>query len=180
MFDVGCSMFAFTLHHGPVASEARGRSALRMTFDELFWRRAVVAGSCLVYWGGVFVQARRVRRFIGKSPNVKPRGTKEKFLWAGWLFVILVWLVQPLVIAGQTLPSWLRPVPTLLNAATLVCGLALLVGGYAGTLWCYAIMGSAWRMGINRKERNELVTRGLYGVVRHPIYGLQIVMLAGA
>jgi protein-S-isoprenylcysteine O-methyltransferase Ste14 len=35
-------------------------------------------------------------------------------------------------------------------------------------------------MGINRKEKNALVTRGPFGVVRHPIYLFQIVMLAGA
>ena len=51
--------------------------------------------------------------------------------------------------------------------------------GYAGTLWCYAAMGNTWRIGINRREKNPLVTQGPYRVVRHPIYLFQIVMLVG-
>ena len=51
--------------------------------------------------------------------------------------------------------------------------------GYAGTLWCYTVMGSAWRMGVNRSERTALVTRGPFQFVRHPIYLCQIVMLVG-
>jgi protein-S-isoprenylcysteine O-methyltransferase Ste14 len=41
-------------------------------------------------------------------------------------------------------------------------------------------MGDHWRIGIDHAERNSLVTRGPYGVVRHPIYLFQIVMLTGA
>ena len=59
-----------------------------MPADNLFLNRAVVFVSVLVYWGGVLVQARRVRRRIGKSPNLKPRGTKEWLLWAGWLLML--------------------------------------------------------------------------------------------
>jgi protein-S-isoprenylcysteine O-methyltransferase Ste14 len=54
----------------------------------------------------------------------------------------------------------------------------MLVAGYAGTLWCYVAMGNAWRMGVNRTEKTELVTRGPYGFVRHPIYLFQVIMVA--
>ena len=64
-----------------------------MPAETLFLNRAVVFASVLVYWGGVLVQARRVRRRIGKSPNLNPRGTKERLLWAGWMFVIIGWVV---------------------------------------------------------------------------------------
>ena len=111
---------------------------------------------------------------------MKPRGPKENVLWLGWFLVVVVWLGQPFAIGDGLLPEWLRPAPALLYRATLFFGLALVVAGYAGTLWCYAIMGDSWRMGINRNEKNALVTRGPYGVVRHPIYLFQIVMLAGA
>ena len=61
-----------------------------------------------------------------------------------------------------------------------MAGLALVVLGYAGTLWCYVAMGATWRIGINTKEKTILVSHGPYRWVRHPIYGLQVVMLAGA
>ena len=69
--------------------------------------------------------------------------------------------------------------PALVNRVGLMSGILLVVLGYAGTLWCYSIMGDAWRMGIDRNEKTRLVTQGPYQVMRHPIYGLQVMMLAG-
>jgi protein-S-isoprenylcysteine O-methyltransferase Ste14 len=151
-----------------------------MTSDEFFWRRAIVSASAIIYWIGVWILARRVRKQIGRSPNLKPRGTKEKVLWVGWLVVILVWVGQSLVV--RTVSDWPGVVffPSLLNLPLLATGIALVVGGYACTLWCYAAMGNTWRIGINAKEKTTLVERGPYRVIRHPIYAFQLVMLAGA
>ena len=204
-----------------------------MTVDELFIRRAVVSAGALIYWGGVAVHARRIRKRIGKSANLKPRTPKEKLLWLGWTFMMLGWLLQPLLISSTKPPAPLQtqtdtrsdlaspsppskeeragvrsPIlsnshpltPTLsplgrgergdstlvrlttwlLNPLTLVSGIALTLLGYACTLWCYAAMGNMWRIGVNREEKTSLVTRGPYNVIRHPIYGFQIVMLVGA
>lgn len=145
-----------------------------MTVDELFLRRAVVSAGALIYWVGVALHARRIRKRIGKSANLKPRTPKEKILWLGWAFMILGWLLQPFFLVGSQLPI------AFLNPLTLALGLALTVLGYAGTLWCYAAMGDTWRIGVNRNEKTSLVTRGPYNVIRHPIYGFQIVMLVGA
>ena len=145
-----------------------------MTVDELFIRRAVVSAGTLIYWGGVAIHARRIRKRIGKSANLKPRTPKEKLLWLGWTFMILGWLLQPLFISGASLP------PALLTPLTLAAGIALTILGYACTLWCYAMMGDTWRIGVNRNEKTSLVTRGPYNFIRHPIYGFQIVMLIGA
>lgn len=147
-----------------------------MTADELLFRRVVVAGFALLYWAGVLVQARRVRKQIGRSPNLKPRGRKEKLLWFGWLLVILIWMIQPLVI-DRVPGAQLRE--SLLTRTGLVIGVVLTVAGWIGTIWCYLAMGNAWRIGINRQEKNTLIDRGPYRFVRHPIYLFQIVMLAG-
>ena len=55
-----------------------------------------------------------------------------------------------------------------------------MLGGFAGTRWCYAALGDAWRMGIRRREKTTLVKNGPYRYVRHPIYLFQIAMLLGA
>ena len=150
-----------------------------MPSDDLFLRRAVAFLSGALYWAGVFVQARRVRKHIGRSPNLRPRGTKEKLLWVGWFLVIAIWLGQPILLqVGHHREFW-QPNAMLVNPFTLICGIALTAAGYAGTLWCYAAMGNAWRIGINRKEKVSLVTSGPYRTMRHPIYSFQIVMLAG-
>ena len=145
-----------------------------MTLDEMLIRRAVVTAGAIIYWAGVAIHARRIRKRIGKSANLKPRTPKEKLLWLGWSGMILGWLLQPLWVSGVSLPA------ALLTPVTLTGGLALTVLGYAGTLWCYAAMGDTWRIGVNRQEKTSLITRGPYNVIRHPIYGFQIVMLGGA
>jgi protein-S-isoprenylcysteine O-methyltransferase Ste14 len=151
-----------------------------MTPDELFLRRVVVSASGLIYWIGVWILARRVRKQIGRSPNLKPCGPKEKMLWVGWLLVILVWVGQSFVVKTENAWPGVAFLPPLLNLPLLVTGIGLVIGGYACTLWCYAAMGSTWRIGINKKEKTTLVERGPYRVIRHPIYAFQLVMLAGA
>jgi len=148
--------------------------------EDLPVNRVVVFASALVYWVGVFVQARRIRRRIGRSPNVKPRGPKEKLLWVGWVLVVITWLALPFLARTDRSLSALSVIPSLSSPAGFAFGIVLTVAGYAGTLWCYAIMGNAWRIGVNRAEKTALVTRGPFQFVRHPIYLFQIVMLAGA
>ncbi len=151
-----------------------------MAIDELWLRRAVVTGSAVVYWVGVWVQARRVRRHVGRSPNLKPRTAKERLLWLGWLIVVLGWLLQPFVAGDASAIAAARCVSLPWPPAALILGLGLVIAGYAGTLWCYSAMGDAWRIGVNPKEKTSLVFVGPYRFVRHPIYGFQIVMLTGA
>ena len=148
--------------------------------NEIFWRRAMVFGFVVFYWAGVIVKARRIRRQIGKSPNLRPRGAKERLLWAGWFLVIVVWMAQPIFISTSSPPPWLQLVAPLLQTPWLAMGVGMTLAGYAGTLWCYAAMGATWRIGINRREKNALVTHGPYRFMRHPIYSFQILMLFGA
>ncbi|MDR3457894.1 MAG: isoprenylcysteine carboxylmethyltransferase family protein [Verrucomicrobiae bacterium] len=150
-----------------------------MTTEEFLLRRAVVFGAALLYWAGVLVQARRIRRRIGRSPNLKPRNAKEKVLLLSWLLVIGSWLAQPLLL-GHHLPSWWPAEASFFAPFSLVSGIVLTVAGYAATLWCYAIMGNTWRIGVNPAEKTTLVNRGPYRVIRHPIYMFQLLMLAGA
>jgi protein-S-isoprenylcysteine O-methyltransferase Ste14 len=149
-----------------------------VTLDELFIRRAVVLGSALVYWVGVWFQARRVRKRIGRSPNLKPRGLKERLLYLGWFLVVAGWIALPLLARSEAESPWIRPVASLLGPAGMTAGVLLMIAGYAGTLWCYAAMGEHWRIGADRRRKGTLVTVGPYRGVRHPIYLFQIVMLA--
>ena len=151
-----------------------------MPGDELFWRRAVVCAGAVIYWGGVLIQGRRIRKRIGRSTNMKPRDARERLIWAGWMTVIILWIAQPLLLHGKTSFPLLRINPACLHPAGFYGGIALTVAGYAATIWCYVIMGNAWRIGINRQEKNQLVTAGPYRWIRHPIYAFQTMMLLGA
>ena len=149
-----------------------------MATDGLSLSRAVVLGSAVVYWTGVWFQARRVRRRIGRSTNTRPRGLKEKLLWAGWIFVVAAWLALPFLSAGGTGLPGTGILPSLVHPVGRALGLIMMGAGYAGTLWCYVAMGNAWRMGVNRTEKIDLVTRGPYRFVRHPIYLCQVIMVS--
>lgn len=151
-----------------------------MALDAQTLRLAAVSASGIVYWVGVGVQALRVRRRIGRSPNLKPRGLKERILWLAWLAVIAVWIGQPLVMSRLGQVRLFVPVEALSGAWGAIPAAALIVCGQAGTYWCYAALGDSWRLGIKRRERTSLVTTGPYTRIRHPIYSFQIVMLLGA
>src|SRR6266581_2865634 len=79
-------------------SERFAPGAPSIMTESLPFRQAVVFLSAFVYWAGVWIQARRVQKQIGRSPNLRPRGAKEKMLWLGWFAVILVWLGEPFLI----------------------------------------------------------------------------------
>ena len=149
-----------------------------MSTETLFLNRVVVFVFAVIYWAGVWVQARRVRRRIGRSPNVRPKGLKETLLWFGWFLVVLAWLAVPFLTGSGLGSRWAAVIPALAHPAGLALGILMMMLGYAGTLWCYVAMGSAWRMGVNRTEKTQLVTAGPYRFVRHPIYLFQAVMVA--
>jgi protein-S-isoprenylcysteine O-methyltransferase Ste14 len=54
--------------------------------------------------------------------------------------------------------------------AAFVAGLALFAAGAAITLAAQAGMGSSWRIGVDPTERTALVSDGLFGWVRNPIF----------
>ena len=150
-----------------------------MSIDPLWLRKGLVIGSALMYWAGVLVQIHRVQKHIGHSPNVRPRGWKEKVLWVGWFLVVVGWFTQPFVIGKSHHPLFAL-IPCLMDPIGFFLGLLVVIGGYAGTQWCYTVLGDAWRMGIKRREKTALMKNGPYRYVRHPIYLFQIAMLLGA
>jgi protein-S-isoprenylcysteine O-methyltransferase Ste14 len=71
--------------------------------------------------------------------------------------------------------SWL-PFPALRRAifpaedATAWTGLALVGAGMLFSFWARAVIGRNWSGTVTLKENHELVRRGPYRLVRHPIY----------
>ncbi len=135
--------------------------------------------SALLYWTGVLIHAYRLRKRIGRSPNLKPHGTKEGLLWGGWFFVIAGWIGQPLIIENPVSTGIFSFLPPFHHLLGIPLGIVLLLCGHSGTLWCYTALGDSWRMGINSNEKTALVKNGPYRWVRHPIYLFQIIILIG-
>ncbi|HEY5220513.1 MAG TPA: isoprenylcysteine carboxylmethyltransferase family protein [Gemmatimonadaceae bacterium] len=49
-------------------------------------------------------------------------------------------------------------------------GVAITVAGIAFSIWARVVLGGNWSANVTVKESHELVLRGPYALVRHPIY----------
>lgn len=75
-------------------------------------------------------------------------------------------------------PALTLGIPT---PATPGAGLAVQLAGLGFAIWARLALGKHWSGTITIKEGHELVTRGPYAIVRHPIYtGLLVAFLGNA
>ena len=93
-----------------------------------------------------------------------------------WLVLVIGYF---LVIESSVLPSpfdWLV-IPHTTSSAWV--GASLCVSGLMFAIWARVILGRNWSGVITLKEGHELIERGPYRVVRHPIYTGILAMFAG-
>lgn len=85
---------------------------------------------------------------------------------AGVLFSasLLALLAAPIATLAGLLPCVALPRPL------SVLGLVLAIVGFAAVLVSQIQMGASWRVGVDASERTELVTDGVFAVVRNPIF----------
>ena len=62
---------------------------------------------------------------------------------------------------------------------SLIIGSIITVFGLCITIWARATLGSNWSGAVTFKKNHELITRGPYKFVRHPIYTGLMTMLIG-
>jgi protein-S-isoprenylcysteine O-methyltransferase Ste14 len=127
-----------------------------------------------ICWGIFFVvwvlAAIFAKRTIYREPGL------ERFRYL--IPVVLGWF---LLFRGTRLrpPFNVRVIPQ--TDAVLVVAAILCVCGLGLCLWARAILGRNWSGTVTLKENHELIVRGPYRLVRHPIYsGLLIMMLGTA
>lgn len=96
--------------------------------------------------------------------------------WAGILFVlaILAGVLGPVLdLVG------LEPVEPLDVRAVALVGAGLAIAGIGATFLAQVQMGRSWRIGVDHEERTELVTAGVFGWVRNPIFTAMLVTGGG-
>lgn len=139
----------------------------------------VMAATVWAYWFCVGAMIVRVRRRTRKLSGIVPSQRLEQFMWIVWLPLVAAWALLPYVAAGSShapwqLPTWARDLPYgalrwLAVAVGLIClGLSI---------HCWLRMGRNWRMAVAPDQQTDLVTTGLYRLVRHPIYALSILLM---
>jgi protein-S-isoprenylcysteine O-methyltransferase Ste14 len=139
----------------------------------------VLAATIWAYWFCVGVMVVRVRRRTRKLAGVIPRQPLERFMWVLWVPLVGAWMVLPYLAATRTGMPWGLPAfagsPPYLPLRWAGVGIALVC--LALSIECWARMGKNWRMAVTPGERTDLVTSGLYGYIRHPIYALSILLM---
>lgn len=101
----------------------------------------------------------------GWKPLSGPTGSAP--WWGGVLFagaLVLAMVAQVLALLNAVPPLYAP------GSIQIALGVALAVAGIGGTFHAQMIMGRSWRVGVDPNERTQLVTGGLFGHVRNPIF----------
>jgi protein-S-isoprenylcysteine O-methyltransferase Ste14 len=134
------------------------------------------------YWGRVGNMVRRARRHAHDLAGLVPEQTQERLTWLVIVPLVAAWIAMPwIALAGR---SSVLALPAFASLAPYAALRALAAGAGVGALWltikCWKRMGKDWRMDMSEKNRAALITDGLYERVRHPIYALQIGLMAAS
>jgi protein-S-isoprenylcysteine O-methyltransferase Ste14 len=125
-----------------------------------------IAGCWVVFFAVWFIAAWFTKRTIERS--------RSRVRWIVW--IILIALVGT---RGRWLPdangvSLWHPTSSLAVVAAVVTAAGLSIA-----LWARAALGGNWSGAIVLKEQHELIDRGPYAFVRHPIYTGVLLMVLG-
>jgi protein-S-isoprenylcysteine O-methyltransferase Ste14 len=133
-----------------------------------------MAGWALAFLGIFGVLAVGLRAFVQYrrtgSPGVTGiSGAPGSTEWWGGVLFVVGWTLLVLAAAlGST--ETLEPIGALDTDLVGGAGVALFWTGLLATLFAQYAMGDSWRIGVEESDRTELVTGGVFGVVRNPIY----------
>jgi protein-S-isoprenylcysteine O-methyltransferase len=108
--------------------------------------------------------------------TVYRQGGAERFRYLG--IIIIGWY---LLFRGNRFPYPFNVHVIPQTDALQVISSILCIWGLALCLWARAVLGRNWSGTVTLKENHELIVRGPYRLVRHPIYtGLSAMLLATA
>ena len=143
------------------------------------------AAAAVLYGAGAVVllgvRGWRHKRMTGSSGfNVLAADRDPAARLAGGCFglALLIGLASPVL-------AWLHVLPILGRFESWSAGAAVWIGmvltwiGFGLAVLAQDAMGPSWRVGVNPAERTELVTRGVFAVVRNPIFSSIVVAQLG-
>jgi protein-S-isoprenylcysteine O-methyltransferase Ste14 len=133
---------------------------------------ALFCALCITsYWAVVVFKVIRMTAKIGKTPNVVPKESLGYLSRAIMLPLIILWIILP----------WQAAFSSAIVSSKLAClGSIFCFMGFGFTLYCWHYMGTSWRIGIDPKEKNQLITDGPFKHIRHPIYALSMLLMLGS
>ncbi|MDZ7362055.1 MAG: isoprenylcysteine carboxylmethyltransferase family protein [candidate division KSB1 bacterium] len=110
---------------------------------------------------------------LGKADNVHD--------YVGMLFRVTMAAIVVVVIlhtASNRTYEYLTPIIWLDQPMLKYAGLLLLAASLIWTLLAQAQMGNSWRIGIDANTKTALITHGVFGISRNPIFlGMRVTLL---
>jgi len=144
------------------------------------WPITLVTLTIWAYWGTVILLVLYKHVRYGQKSGVIPRARWEKRLWWGIVAVWLAWNTLPFLAGFLSRGPFALPIEATepgVVASLRWAAASVGVLCYLATLYCWLLMGRSWSMAIVPGQKTDLVTTGLFGVVRHPIYSLGILLM---
>ncbi len=136
----------------------------------------------IIYFGlAFFLKSIIVARRIGKNPLVLPKDDSASGL-IGLYFKLTLIAMFIYVLAFAFFPNWhnrFLPIISLDSLTLKYIGLGLLAIALVWTIIAQRQMKNSWRIGIDTETKTELVTTGLFGVSRNPIFFGMVISLFG-
>jgi protein-S-isoprenylcysteine O-methyltransferase Ste14 len=116
-------------------------------------------------------------RTTGRTGIAGLGGAPPLELLGGGLFVVAVAMgsANPVLVLAEAL----EPIEDLETNALRALGFLCCGIGIVGTFLAQMAMGASWRIGVDESERTELVTGGVFGLCRNPIYTFMVVAWVG-
>jgi protein-S-isoprenylcysteine O-methyltransferase Ste14 len=139
----------------------------------------IIAATVVAYWLGIGTMIVRVRRHTHSGVGVVPEQRMERVMWLIWLPLAGAWIALAFLALSREGPPFGLPG----FARTGWYGVARLLaaaGGIAAlgaTVKCWSRMGKDWRMAVTAEPDQPLITDGLFGRIRHPIYAFSILLV---
>jgi len=127
----------------------------------------------LVYFGtAFFLPTFRVWRKTKINPLVLGNSDDARD-YIGRVFKIVMVMIAIVVLIYSFAPQFyefLMPIRILERTETQIVGIALLLLSLGWTILAQIQMGNSWRIGIDQKQKTNLVRSGVFGVSRNPIF----------
>ena len=136
----------------------------------------------IAYFGIAFVaKSLIVAKRIGKNPLVLPKDDTAYGL-IGFYFKLLLICMFFYVLCFAFFPeaySYFLPIRQLNDVKVKWVGLGFLVFALIWTIIAQGHMKDSWRIGIDTETKTELITTGIFGYSRNPIFFGMTISLAG-